>query len=164
MMMMIIIIIIRRRRIRISCWVVDIKRKLDRLNSLWNEVQKATNDRGKSLEDALVVAERFWDELHNVMATLQDLQDSLSSQEPPAVEPAAIQQQQVALQEIRHEIDQVDTLLALKYSSSASVSLTGHPTSLFFILAVIIFIFVMQFSSVLSAYSCHLFLFLNFCL
>lgn len=92
----------------ISCLAVDIKRKLDRLNSLWNEVQKATNDRGKSLEEALVVAERFWDELHNVMATLRDLQDSLSSQEPPAVEPAAIQQQQVALQEIRHEIDQVD--------------------------------------------------------
>lgn len=87
--------------------IPDIKRKLERLNSLWNEVQKATNDRGKSLEDALAVAKRFWDELHSVMATLQDLQDSLSSQEPPAVEPAAIQQQQVALQEIRHEIDQV---------------------------------------------------------
>lgn len=90
-----------------SCFITDIKRKLDRLNSLWNEVQKATNDRGKSLEDTLAVAERFWDELHNVMATLRDLQESLSSQEPPAVEPAAIQQQQVALQEIRHEIDQV---------------------------------------------------------
>jgi uncharacterized protein Yka (UPF0111/DUF47 family) len=93
--------------IKSSCFITDIKRKLDRLNSLWNEVQKATNDRGKSLEDTLIIAERFWDELHNVMATLQDLQDSLSSQEPPAVEPAAIQQQQVALQEIRHEIDQV---------------------------------------------------------
>jgi hypothetical protein len=93
------------------CLILDIKRKLDRLNSLWNEVQKATNDRGKSLEDALVVAERFWDELHSVMATLRDLQDSLSSQEPPAVEPSAIQQQQVALQEIRHEIDQVDKQL-----------------------------------------------------
>ncbi|PNF19350.1 hypothetical protein B7P43_G06713, partial [Cryptotermes secundus] len=91
---------------RADAAVKDIKRKLDRLNSLWNEVQKATNDRGKSLEEALVVAERFWDELHNVMATLRELQDSLSSQEPPAVEPAAIQQQQVALQEIRHEIDQ----------------------------------------------------------
>ena len=96
-----------------SCVVTDIKRKLDRLNSLWNEVQKATNDRGKSLEDALVVAERFWDELHNVMATLRDLQDSLNSQEPPAVEPAAIQQQQVTLQEIRHEIDQVSRQLLL---------------------------------------------------
>jgi hypothetical protein len=93
--------------LRSSCLISDIKHKLDRLNSLWNEVQKATNDRGKSLEDALAVAERFWDELHSVMATLRDLQDSLSSQEPPAVEPAVIQKQQVALQEIRHEIDQV---------------------------------------------------------
>nr|CAD7258245.1 unnamed protein product [Timema shepardi] len=86
--------------------VKDIKRKLDRLNSLWNEVQKATNDRGKSLEDALSVAERFWQELTAVMGTLQELQDSLSSQEPPAVEPSAIKEQQTVLQEIRQEIDQ----------------------------------------------------------
>jgi predicted transcriptional regulator len=133
MMMMMMIAKITTAITVINCFVVDIKRKLDRLNSLWNEVQKATNDRGKSLEDALVVAERFWDELHNIMATLRDLQDSLNSQEPPAVEPAAIQQQQVALQEIRHEIDQVNnhiSFLALKYSSSTDsflLQVTKHP-------------------------------------
>lgn len=83
------------------------KRKLEKLNSLWNDVQKATSDRGTSLEEALILAERFWEELQSVMATLRDLQDSLSSQEPPAVEPAFIQQQQEALQEIKAEIDQV---------------------------------------------------------
>jgi len=108
--------------------VKDIKRKLDRLNSLWNEVQKATTDRGKSLEDTLAVAERFWDELHNIMATLQDLQDSLSSQEPPAVEPAAIQQQQVALQEIRHEIDQTKPEVdQCRQTGQELMSLCGEP-------------------------------------
>ncbi|XP_065222544.1 dystonin isoform X13 [Planococcus citri] len=86
--------------------VRDMKRKLEKLNNLWNEVQKATTDRGKSLDEALALAEKFWDELQAVMATLRDLQDSLNSQEPPAVQPAAIQQQQVALQEIKAEIDQ----------------------------------------------------------
>lgn len=83
------------------------KRKLEKLNGLWNEVQKATSDRGRSLEDALALAEKFWDELQVIMTTLKDLRESLNNQEPPAVQPGVIQQQQVALQEIRAEIDQV---------------------------------------------------------
>jgi DNA repair exonuclease SbcCD ATPase subunit len=86
--------------------VKDIKRKLDRLNSLWNEVQEATNDRGRSLEEALILAERFWEELQNVMGTLKNLQDSLHSQDAPAVEPAILKQQKAALKEIKAEIDQ----------------------------------------------------------
>lgn len=83
------------------------KRKLEKLNNLWNDVQKATSDRGRSLEEALALAEKFWSELQAVMSTLRDLQDSLNSQEPPAVQPEAIHQQQVALREIKAEIDQV---------------------------------------------------------
>lgn len=86
--------------------VKDIKRKLDRLNSLWNEVQEATNDRGRSLEEALILAERFWEELQNVMGTLKNLQDSLQSQDAPAVEPAILKQQKAVLKEIKAEIDQ----------------------------------------------------------
>lgn len=85
----------------------DIRQKLERLNSLWNEVQKATSVRGKTLDGTLSVAERFWNELQAIMQTLKDLQDTLSSQEPPAVEPSAIRQQKEVLQEIKHEIDQV---------------------------------------------------------
>lgn len=84
------------------------KRKLEKLNNLWNEVQKATSDRGRSLEEALALAEKFWDELQAIMATLRDLQDSLNTQEPPAVQPDTIHQQQLALQEIKAEIDQVN--------------------------------------------------------
>ncbi|CAG2058638.1 unnamed protein product, partial [Timema podura] len=108
--------------------VKDIKRKLDRLNSLWNEVQKATNDRGKSLEDALSVAERFWQELTAVMGTLQELQDSLSSQEPPAVEPSAIKEQQTVLQEIRQEIDQTKPEVdQCRQTGQELMSLCGEP-------------------------------------
>lgn len=74
-------------------------------NRLWDEVQKASSDRGQSLESALDVARRFWQQLNAVMATLAELEDTLSAQPPPAAQPRAIQAQQVALQEIRHEID-----------------------------------------------------------
>lgn len=75
------------------------------INRLWDEVQKASSDRGQSLESALDVAKRFWDQLNAVMVTLAELEDTLSAQPPPAAQPRAIQAQQVALQEIRHEID-----------------------------------------------------------
>lgn len=86
--------------------IKDIKRKLDKLNSLWGDVQKATSDRGRSLDDALAIAEKFWNELQSVMASLRDLSNSLNSQEPPAAEKDAIKAQQEILQEIKQEIDQ----------------------------------------------------------
>ncbi|KFM60284.1 Dystonin, partial [Stegodyphus mimosarum] len=86
--------------------VKDIKQKLDKLNQLWDNIQKLARNRNRSLEDALAAAERFWDELTMVMKALKELQDSLNAQEPPAVEPSAIQHQQEALQEIKQEIEQ----------------------------------------------------------
>jgi DNA repair exonuclease SbcCD ATPase subunit len=86
--------------------VRDIKAKLTRLNSLWNHIQNAGNNRGKSLDDALALAEKFWDELQAIMQSLKELERTLSSQDPPAVEPTAIQQQKSALEDIKHEIQQ----------------------------------------------------------
>ena len=40
------------------------------------------------------------------MAALKELQEALISQEPPAVEPSKIQQQQVTLHDIKSEIEQ----------------------------------------------------------
>ncbi|PRD27002.1 UNVERIFIED_CONTAM: Dst [Trichonephila clavipes] len=85
---------------------INIKQKLDKLNQLWDNIQKLARNRGRSLEDALAAAERFWDELTLVMKALKELQDSLNAQEPPAVEPGAIQHQQEALEEIKQEIEQ----------------------------------------------------------
>lgn len=87
-------------------FILDIRNKLDKLNKLWGEVQKATNDRGKTLDNTLDIAEKFWKQLEEVMQTLKDLQDTLQSQEPPAVEPSAIKQQKQVLQEIKRDIDQ----------------------------------------------------------
>ncbi|XP_076359130.1 microtubule-actin cross-linking factor 1, isoforms 6/7-like [Tachypleus tridentatus] len=86
--------------------VEDIRQKLDRLNDLWEKIQKSTKNRGRNLEDALTIAEKFWNELNAVMKALKELQENLNSQEPPAIEPSAIQEQQDALQEIKQEIDQ----------------------------------------------------------
>lgn len=86
--------------------VKDIKNKLDRLNKLWDHVQMATTQRGQSLEDALAMAEKFWEELQGVMAALKDLQDTLKAQEPVAVEPQAIKQQRDELSQIKNKIDQ----------------------------------------------------------
>ncbi|KAK2708582.1 hypothetical protein QYM36_014249, partial [Artemia franciscana] len=85
--------------------VKDIKGKMDKLSKLWDNVVNATSERGRSLEEALSIAEKFWDELQNVLASLKDLQEALATQEPPAVEPNHIQQQQDVLQEIKSEID-----------------------------------------------------------
>jgi len=87
--------------------VKDIKQKLDRLNSLWDQIQKATKTRGKNLDEALVLSERFWSELQAIMEKLDALQDALKSQEPPAVEPKAIQKQQDVLHDIKKDIEKV---------------------------------------------------------
>ncbi|CAH2986630.1 unnamed protein product [Chilo suppressalis] len=108
--------------------VRDIRNKLDKLNKLWDEVQKATNDRGVSLDSALEVARRFWQQLDAVMATLSELQDTLASQPPPAAQPRAIQAQQVALQEIRHEIDHTKPEVEkVRKTGSTLMSLCGEP-------------------------------------
>ncbi|CAG9820406.1 unnamed protein product [Phaedon cochleariae] len=108
--------------------IKDIKHKLDKLKNLWDDVQKATHDRGKSLEEALEAAKKFWKELHAIMVTLKDIEDSLASQEAPAVEPKAIQEQQVALQEIRQEIDQTKPdVEKVRSSGEKLMKLCGEP-------------------------------------
>ncbi|XP_037826308.1 dystonin isoform X41 [Lucilia sericata] len=108
--------------------VRDIKSKLEKLNNLWNDVQKATKKRGSSLDDILNVAEPFWNQLQSVMKTLKDLEETLSSQEPPAAQPQEIQKQQVALQEIRHEIDQTKPEVEqVRRHGSNLMNLCGEP-------------------------------------
>ena len=85
--------------------VKDIKKKLDKLTGLWNEVQGMASKRGDNLEDALALAEKFWDELQQVMSNLKDLENQLASQEPPAIDPKAIESQQKELQGIKKGID-----------------------------------------------------------
>ncbi|CAG0891815.1 unnamed protein product [Cyprideis torosa] len=86
--------------------VKDIKNKLNRLNSLWSNIKNVASKRGRSLDDALALANQFWDELEQVMKNLKQLNDALENQEPPAVEPNAIKRQQADLDDIRKDIQQ----------------------------------------------------------
>ena len=85
--------------------IKDIKKKLDKLNDLWKEIETGTKNRSKSLEDAFALAERFWDELQQVMNSLREIQDTLNSQEPPAIEPKAIEKQKDDLKNIKKGMD-----------------------------------------------------------
>ncbi|XP_018791082.1 PREDICTED: dystonin isoform X10 [Bactrocera latifrons] len=108
--------------------VRDIKSKLEKLNSLWNDVQKATKNRGSSLDDILNVAEPFWKQLNGVMGTLKDLEETLSSQEPPAAQPQEIQKQQVALQEVRFKIDKTKPEVEqVRRNGSNLINMCGEP-------------------------------------
>ncbi|XP_021709227.1 microtubule-actin cross-linking factor 1, isoforms 1/2/3/5 isoform X32 [Aedes aegypti] len=108
--------------------VRDIKKKLDKLNNLWNELQKTTSKRGSALDNTLSVADKFWKEMRAVMETLKELQEALQTQEPPAAQPQAIQKQQVALQEIRQEIDQTKPEVEqVRRTGSNLMSLCGEP-------------------------------------
>ncbi|XP_058067025.1 microtubule-actin cross-linking factor 1 isoform X1 [Anopheles bellator] len=108
--------------------VRDIKKKLDKLNALWGDLQKTTSKRGSALNETLSVADKFWKEMRAVMETLKELQDALQTQEPPAAQPQAIQKQQVALQEIRQEIDQTKPEVEqVRRTGSNLMSLCGEP-------------------------------------
>ncbi|XP_065091746.1 dystonin isoform X42 [Ochlerotatus camptorhynchus] len=108
--------------------VRDIKKKLEKLNNLWNELQKTTSKRGSALDNTLSVADKFWKEMQAVMETLKELQEALQTQEPPAAQPQAIQKQQVALQEIRQEIDQTKPEVEqVRRTGSNLMSLCGEP-------------------------------------
>ena len=57
-----------------------------------------TEERSKALTETIEVSEKFWEDLNSLMTTLKDLQDSLSNQEPPALEPSIIREQQEELE------------------------------------------------------------------
>merc|ERR550539_518625 len=108
--------------------VKDIKKKLDKLNGLWNECQGMAKERGDNLEDALALAERFWDELQNVMANLKELEKHLASQEPPAVEPKGIEAQQKELAQIKKGMDSTKPSVdKCKATGANLLSVVGDP-------------------------------------
>ena len=65
---------------------------------MYEKVKTETEGRNQQLENTLDVSEKFWDDLNGLLNTLKDLQDTLAVQEPPALEPRAIREQQEALE------------------------------------------------------------------
>ena len=65
---------------------------------MYDKIKRETQDRNRALEMTMGVSEKFWDDLNGLMDTLKDLQDTLETQECPALEPRAIREQQDALE------------------------------------------------------------------
>lgn len=84
--------------------IKDLKNKLDKLNKLWDDLQNATSNRGDALDKANDAAEKFWRKLQEVMEAIRDLEETLTSQEPPAAQISEIEKQQMVLHEIHKEI------------------------------------------------------------
>lgn len=68
------------------------------LVNLYDKIKSDAESRNQKLEQTLGVSEKFWDDLNGLMGTLKDLQDTLVSLEPPALDPQSIREQQDALE------------------------------------------------------------------
>ncbi|XP_059607518.1 dystonin isoform X1 [Phlebotomus argentipes] len=108
--------------------VKDISKKLDKLTKLWDDVNSKINKRGNALDDTFKVAQQFWENLKSTMEALKDLQENLRSLEAPAAQPQEIQKQQVALQEIRYDIDKTKPRVEdVRQTGNKLMSLCGEP-------------------------------------
>lgn len=72
----------------------EVKTKLSELVGLYDNICQLSTTRSKDLEDTLEVSEKFWEDYNNLCSTVKDLQDQITSQDPPALEPAIIREQQ----------------------------------------------------------------------
>lgn len=72
----------------------EVKTKLSELVGLYENICQLSTARSKDLEDTLEVSEKFWEDYNNLCSTVKDLQDQITSQDPPALEPAIIREQQ----------------------------------------------------------------------
>lgn len=82
----------------ISINVTDVKAKLRDLVSMFEKINDAAQERNAVLEDTLEVSDKFWDDLQGLTQQLKTLSDTLANQEPPALEPAIIREQQETLE------------------------------------------------------------------
>ncbi|KAK3581860.1 hypothetical protein CHS0354_032763 [Potamilus streckersoni] len=85
--------------------VKEVKQKLMDLVKLYEKIINSSQDRNHALEDTLYVAEKFWDDYSTLNRTLANLQKSIAEQEPPALEPAIIRDQQETLESLRDDIE-----------------------------------------------------------
>ena len=72
-------------------------------------MREAALGRGEALEHTMGVSEKFWDDINGLMGTLKDLQDTLQSLEPPALDPQTIREQQDALEALKDDMELCQT-------------------------------------------------------
>ncbi|OWF34915.1 Dystonin [Mizuhopecten yessoensis] len=108
--------------------VQDVQQKLAELIQLFNDIKGTTQNRSLALEDTLEVSEKFWDDIHHLTGAMKDLQDNINSQEPPALEPAIIREQQDFLEAIKEEIeDSKGELEEVRQTGDQLMTLCGEP-------------------------------------
>ena len=90
----------------------EIRRKLDQLNDKWNDLQNAIKDRLDQLNNALDLANRFHDEHASIVQKLKELKQNVLNQEPPALEPSALENQKQQLEEIKIELQETKPRIA----------------------------------------------------
>ena len=64
---------------------------------LEQSIGKKTEERARKLDKAMLVAEKFHREYHDVIRALKDIQDNLLSQDSPGVDVPTIKEQQKEL-------------------------------------------------------------------
>ena len=82
----------------VSVLCTEMQDKVDDLMSMFDKIKTETQEREKSLEAALTVSEKFWDDLNGLMLTLKDLNENFDMQDPPALDPSSIREQQDVLE------------------------------------------------------------------
>ncbi len=78
---------------------------MDRLSEMYRAMREAAVKRGAALEQTSGVSEKFWEDVQGLRSTLRDLQDTLTTLEPPALEPQAIRVQQDAMDALKDDMD-----------------------------------------------------------
>lgn len=79
---------------------------MDQLNEKWNDLQNLIKDRLEKLNNALDLANRFWDEHSALTQKLKEIKQNVVNQEPPALEPSAIEKQKQELEELKTELQE----------------------------------------------------------
>ena len=76
----------------------DLRCKLRDVEALVTSIEQKAQERGASLTHAQQVAARFESDYQEAFRALRDIQDNISSQDSPGVDPATIEEQQKELQ------------------------------------------------------------------
>lgn len=84
--------------IHLAFQITELKEKVQGLVKMYDKVKDEAENRNKALENTLGVSEKFWDDMGNLVTTLNDLRETLDNQEAPALEPHSIREQQDALE------------------------------------------------------------------
>ena len=75
----------------------DTRQKLDELMRLYDIIKNTTEARGATLEQALDVSQKFWDNLTGLMGTLRELQESITDPDIVGVDSNTITEQKESI-------------------------------------------------------------------